>query len=83
MNSFKITNHLTAVCESEKTRYGFRHVAHLLRDGYEIGDAKCCYYNRTWESFQFQSVLERLLEKTQPRLSDYENRKFKLVCSSR
>jgi len=62
MKTFNITKDLTAYCRSEKTRYGFRHLAELHYKGNEIADAKCCYYNRTWEAYEFQSVLEKLLD---------------------
>lgn len=81
MKTFKITKHLQAVCESQNTRYGFRHIANLLRDGYEIGSAKCCYYNRTWESFEYQSVLEQL-QKRAISLTKYEAKKFETVCKN-
>jgi len=60
MKEFKITKNLTVICDDERTRYGFRHVARLLRDGQELAKDKCCYYNRSWESYEFESVLERL-----------------------
>ncbi len=80
MQTFKITKNLEAVCESENTRYGFRHLATLTRNGYEHGDmAKCCYYNRTWESYTFESVLEKLLATAieNKSLTEYETRNFK------
>jgi hypothetical protein len=82
MKTFKITKHLTIVCEAQNTRYGFRHLANLLRDGYEIGSAKCCYYNRTWEAFEYQSVIQALQRKAAGRLSTYEARKFTAVCKN-
>ena len=57
MRIFKITPEIEVACSSEDTRYGFRHLATLFRKGKEIAKGKCCYYNRTWESYQFQSVL--------------------------
>lgn len=63
MKSFKITEHLEVVCESQSTRSGFRHLAYMLRDGNEIATGKCCYLNRTWESYQFQSVLFEVVRK--------------------
>lgn len=33
----------------------------LLSNGYEIDRAKCCYQNRTWERYTFQSVLQKLI----------------------
>lgn len=78
MQVFKITKNLEAVCRSEGTRYGFRHLAELQRDGYrEIAHTKACYYNRTWERYQFESVLESLLENSQELLTGYELRTFK------
>lgn len=76
MKSFRITKHLEAVCESQSTRYGFRHIAYLLRDGREVDSAKCCYYNRTWERYEFESVLEKLADKVKAYLSTYEKRSF-------
>jgi hypothetical protein len=62
MKIFELGNKYQAVCVSEGTRYGFRHVATLLHNGREIAKTKCCYYNRTWESFEFESVLRKLIE---------------------
>ena len=63
MRIFKITKELEVVCNSESTRYGFRHLATLMRDGREVQDGKCTYQNRTWESFEFQSVLYEVIRK--------------------
>jgi len=50
------------ICESQNTKYGFRHIATLFKNNFEIGFEKCCYYNRTWESFEFESVIYKLRE---------------------
>lgn len=63
MRIFKITKEIEVVCKSEKTRSGFRHLATLFKDGQEVQDGKCVYYNRTWEKFEFQSVLYNVVEK--------------------
>lgn len=60
MRNFKINDEIEVVCESQKTRNGFRHIAILMRNGVEQERAKCCYLNRTWESYEFQSVLKKL-----------------------
>lgn len=52
-------NDKTFVCESEGTRNGFRHV---LKDGFGI-QCKVCYLNRTWERYQFQSLLQKAIKK--------------------
>ncbi len=64
MQTFKINKNLEVVCERKKTRVAFKHEATLLKDGQEIDKTKICYLNRTWERFEFDSVLEKLAEKT-------------------
>lgn len=62
MNSFKINDNLIAVCQWKKTRMAFKHEATLLRNGLEINTVKICYQNRTWERYEFESVLYKLAE---------------------
>jgi len=64
MTTFKINKHYEIACEWQKTRTAFRHVAILLKDGREIDRTKICYLNRTWESFEFESVINKLLDNT-------------------
>lgn len=47
-------------CYSQNTNYGFRHVC-FLDD--KTQEAKSCYYNRTWESFEYQTVLNQAIKK--------------------
>ncbi len=56
---------VTVICEWESTRSGFRHLATLLTNGCERETVKCCYQNRTWEKFQYQSVLRKLINGTE------------------
>lgn len=59
----------TFTCYGQDTSYGFRHIC---TEGYNDtteckwikGDiiAKACYYNRTWESFQYETVLRKGIE---------------------
>lgn len=58
---FTIDDRTQIKCYWIKTRYGFKHEAKLMRDGLECGFAKVCYYNRTWESFEYQTVIDKLL----------------------
>jgi len=73
---FKVNDHVEIVCESVNTSYGFRHDARLFVDGYEVEKAKACYHNRTWERFQYETVVLVLLEQT-TRLTDEEKKKFR------
>lgn len=40
------------------TRTGFKHTSTLYVDGREVATATCYYYNRTWESYEFQRVMK-------------------------
>lgn len=50
-------------CYTTNTRYGFCHTAHYVGWDYEINDTKVSYYNRTWERFEYETVLKRAIEK--------------------
>lgn len=45
------------VNRSESTRYGFRHISTLATEEAEITGGIRCYYNRTWERYEFESVM--------------------------
>lgn len=48
-------------CYTTNTRCGFCHTAHSVY--YDATDTKISYYNRTWERFDYESVLKRAIEK--------------------
>lgn len=73
MKSFKITDKIEFVCEYKKTRRGFKHEAKLYIDGIEIDKTKVCYLNRTWESYEYQTALIKLIEKTKA-LNEHEKK---------
>jgi hypothetical protein len=60
---FKITDNAEVRCSWFKTNYGFKHEAELYYDGLFQCSAKVCYYNRTWESFEYETVLGSVLRK--------------------
>jgi hypothetical protein len=62
MRIFNLDEKYSVVCQSESTRSGFRHLATLTRGGYEIAKAKVLYYNRTWESYEFETVLLKIID---------------------
>jgi hypothetical protein len=41
---------------------GFAHVSTLIRDGREIATKRVNYYNRTWESYQYQTSMRLVVE---------------------
>jgi hypothetical protein len=63
MKLFKISKRLSVVCCWKPTRNGFKHEATMLINGNSRETAKVCYINRTWESFQYQTVMQTLLDK--------------------
>ena len=50
-------------CYTTNTRCGFCHTAHYVGWDYDINDTKVSYYNRTWERFEYESVLKRAIDK--------------------
>jgi len=81
METFKLNETFTAVCEWKKTRMAFKHEATLVKNGQEIETTKICYSNRTWESYQYQSVLFKLCDKSKE-LSKEEKEKFATLINN-
>lgn len=75
MKTYKINEELEVSCEWKKTRIAFKHTAILLKNGREIDNTKICYQNRTWECFEFESVIKQLIGKTDL-LTDSEKADF-------
>jgi len=61
MRIFSLDKEYNIVCNSESTYYGFRHIATLHKNGHSIAKSKICYYNRTWECYEFESVLSKII----------------------
>lgn len=60
MKIFTINQELSIVCDWKKTRTAFKHTATLMRNGRDEYDTKICYQNRTWERYEYESILEKL-----------------------
>lgn len=53
------------VCESWRTRNSWGHEVTLYKnDILKIGRTRIRYYNRTWESYEFQSAIKNVLFET-------------------
>lgn len=61
MKCYEFGEGYKVMCRSEKTRYGFRHLCELTHNYNVIAKTKACYYNRTWESYEFQSVIHQAI----------------------
>lgn len=70
MKTFRINKEYQIVCDWKKTRNGFKHTAELRSGVFKgnnccyfstIEKTKVCYLNRTWESFEYETVIKKLL----------------------
>jgi len=62
MRIFNLDKRFSVICDSKSTRSGFKHIASLTSGGYSVCDTKICYTNRTWESFEYESVLKKIVD---------------------
>jgi len=81
---FEVNRNLWAKCWSEKTRYGFRHLSELIYKFEVLETEKTCYYNRTWESYTYESVLRGLYNKAKENqsLKPHHLRLFKKMIAN-
>ena len=63
MKTFKISKTIEIECESKSSKMGFNHIARLKINGLEIRKDIIKYYNRTWEKFEYESVIVSVLAK--------------------
>jgi len=64
MRIFKVNKAINVVCNAESSRNGFNHVCTLMVNGRDRESVKVHYINRTWESYEFETALKKLLDKT-------------------
>jgi len=77
MEIFKINKTFSIKCEYKKSKNGFNHIATLLENGNKRETTKTHYINRTWESYEFQSVLRQMLDKSKIlNLTDEQKNQF-------
>jgi hypothetical protein len=63
MDEFRLNKQFKILCKFQKTRNGFKHVAFVMKDSHDVLETKCCYLNRTWESYEFQSVVHQAIDR--------------------
>jgi len=61
MRIFNLNEVYNVACNFENTRNGFKHIAVLHKNGFEIAREKCTYQNRTWEAYEFETVLMNII----------------------
>lgn len=52
----------TAVCQRHNRRGWFKHTATLVKNGRDIVEEKQLRVNRTWESYEYESVLFKVID---------------------
>ena len=62
MRIFNFDDIYNVVCNWKKTRTGFKHTASLCKNGQSIYETKICYLNRTWERFEYESILLKVVD---------------------
>ena len=63
MKTIQINNNeYTFFNEVWEVRYAWGHSSELYLNSVKIAESSVRYYNRTWESYQFQSVMMRAVE---------------------
>lgn len=62
MKIFTLENGYSVVCQWVKTRTAFKHTAVLCLNGIPQCETKICYVNRTWEAFEYESVLMQVID---------------------
>lgn len=82
MKSFKLNNRMRIIAKSEKTRTGFRHRATLMVDSRSVDEATVNYQNRTWESYEYESVINKLIDKTS-QISSVMKKRMKDKCAGK
>lgn len=56
-------NNIVFECSSRSTRNGFAHDVELKIDGHKVSEAHVNYYNRTWESYQYETAMKTCIRK--------------------
>ena len=63
MKTFNINERVSIKCHTYETRNSWGHKAVLYLDGSEVTNARIKYYNRTWESYEYQSICQEIVHK--------------------
>lgn len=62
MKIFKLGKDFNVVCNFKNTRSGFKHTATLCKNSRAIYETKINYLNRTWERFEYESILLKTIQ---------------------
>jgi len=62
METYTINNNLYFEAWGFETKHNWGHKARAVYQGREVAEVKIVYQNRSWESYKYQSVMEKLID---------------------
>lgn len=90
ITKFQIDNHeIVFVNQFRDTTSGFAHDTTIFYDGCSFAEATCHYLNRTWERYQYQSVMMKAVNNALDHYTEdfkryyMENRGWKKMTAAR
>ena len=76
MKTFSLDNEYQVRCNWKETKTGFKHTATLYKNGFLRYNTEIHYLNRTWEVFEFESILKKVADNY---FNDNENLRSKYI----
>ena len=70
-------NEFTFVNDSESTRYGFKHICVMFINDYHMTTIYHSYYNRTWETYTYQTVMLEAIQAVMNEIYESELQDYK------
>lgn len=75
-------------CHTWETSRAWGHICELQMNGWHLATARARYYNRTWESYKYQSVMKSAVQQAIELETDLAIRRWKestgkRVCSAK
>ena len=77
--TFNLDKNISIDCHTYKTRYSWGHKAELLIDGRIVSYKKITYYNRTWEAYTYQTILENIVSSCKQLTKDQVKKYLQII----
>lgn len=68
---------ITILLDSKSNYYGFKHIATLFLNNTERVKTSIQYYNRTWEVFTYQTILNKIINIMLEEIEEQKKESFK------
>ena len=68
---------ITIILDSKGNYYGFKHIATLFLNNTERAKTSIQYYNRTWEVFTYQTILNKIINILMEQIEEQKKESFK------